>query len=288
MEPTTLYIQTLQQMAATIQPTGFLDYKAYLHSLYFAMKQQDKNYSYNRFASDLGFTASNLFHQIIKGHRPLSVKNAKKISAALELAKVEHQYFIALVEYINEDDSRAKEELFQDLMKRKGQSLPTALDKSWLEFFGEWFHPVILEAVGLYTDANSAEDLAERIVPRLRPEQIKRSLELLQKLDLIRYDEKTKVYSRNQQRLSTGPRVQDMGVTSYHQKMMDMAKDALTRFSADQRDISAMTVSVDQKTYEQLRQLVHQLQMQILDTAELAEKPDQIYQINIQMFPFTK
>lgn len=281
-------LSDIARLTANVNPSSFLDYKVYLESLYLAMKTAKGRYSYGKFAEDLGFTASNLLHQIVRGHRPLTLKTAQKIVDALGLKGVEKKYFLGLVQYNNATSVNERESSFHKLVDMKNQVLPTVEDKAWLEFFSEWYHPVVRELVGLPNFNSDPEWISDQIMPRIRPEQAKKSLELLTNLGLVVFDAATKRYTQTQKRIATGQRVRGIGFTRYHQHMIDMGKESLTRVAGSDRDISAITVSVDEATYQKMKALAHEFQMKMLDIAEGVENPDRIYQMNIQLFPFTK
>lgn len=276
------------RIAAGVNPSSFLDYKVYLESLYLAMKAKTSRYSYAKFAQDLGFNASNILHQIVRGHRPLTVKAAQKIIDALDLRGVEKKYLLLLIQYNNATAVTERESLFNKLVDVKNEVLPTTEDKSWLEFFSEWYHPVVRELVGLPEFKSDPEWISDQIMPRIRPEQAKKSLELLANLGLIVWDKEKRRYQQTEKRIVTGQRVRGIGFTRYHQHMIDMGKESLTRVSGSARDISAVTVSVDLITYQKMKAMAHEFQMKMLDVAETAAEPDRIYQLNIQLFPFTK
>lgn len=273
---------------AHVVPSGFLDSGSYLQSLYLEVKAKKGSYSYLHFASDLGFAPTNLIHQIIKGHRPLTIKTAEKISEALRLGAHEKKYFLTLVAYERETEHVRKEQVFQELISLKNRTLTDEIDRKWLEFFGEWYHSVIWEMIAMKDAASTAEDFAQTIVPKIRVDEAKRSLELLEKLGLINFDKKARRYTQTTRRLSTGHQVRGIGFTRYHQIMLDMAKESLVRFSAQERDISAMTVSVDEATFEKLKTLIHEFQQKVLDIADSSPAPDRVCQVNVQIFPFSK
>ncbi|RYZ48818.1 MAG: TIGR02147 family protein, partial [Proteobacteria bacterium] len=79
-----------------------------------------------------------------------------------------------------------------------------------------------------------------------------------------------------------------LALVSYHSSMIDHGKGALTSISGKRRDVSAVTVSVNESTAQRIRDMIHAFQLQILDEAERSQDGDQVYQVNIQLFPFTE
>lgn len=265
----------------------FLDYKLFLEALYKQMKDSAPGYSFNKFSEDLGFKASTLMHQIVRGYRPLSEKNAAKIAKALKLEGMEKKFFLALVQYAHAESSQERNEYFEELITLKGKTLPSEPDKDILTYFSEWYHPVIRELIGSDDFQSDPAWIVDKIRPVLKREQVEESLQLLERLNLIARDE-TGRYVQTTSRVSSGHRVKGLALVSYHLQMMEHAKEALQKVSGKRRDVSALTLNVDEESAQRIRALIHAFQLQILDEAEKASKKDQVYQINIQLFPFTE
>ena len=95
-------------------------------------------------------------------------------------------------------------------------------------------------------------------------------------------------YTQTQKRISTGHRIKGMALARYHQQMIDLGKQSLTTIAGKKRDISAITLCIDEKTSVKIKSLIHEFQERLLSEAELCEGKDRILQINMQLFPFTK
>ena len=246
------------------------------------------NYSYEKFAEDLGFSATNILHQVIRGHRNLTIKSAEKIIKKLELKKFEKKYFLTLIEYNNSNDSKIRDTKFDELMDLKRQLIPGEIDKFWLEYVSEWYHPVIREMILMKDFKNDAKWIANKITPNIRPEQVKKSLELLLKLGLIEENIEDGTLKQTEKLINTGHRVKNMAVASYHQQMINLAKESLTRVKGNKRDISGMTLCLDEANFEKLKSMIHDFKEKVIIESEKSAEGDKIVQFNIQLFPFTK
>ena len=270
-----------------VSPCDFLDYSLYLSTLYSFMKNNAKPYNYNLFAVDLGFSSTNIIHQIISGYRALSAKSAQKIISALHLEKKEKKYLLALVEYGNAKHSK-KHELFENLLEIKKTVVSSELDRDMLQYFSSWYHPVIREMVGLDNFQSDPSWISNTIVPKLPLEKVEESLALLLRLKFIVYDADRGKYLQTQERISTGTKVKGMGLLSYHQQMLDMSKKSLTQTKAKRRNLNAITVSCNEQVAQQLKSKINMFLLELLDQAETSTEKDQVYQINMQLFPFTE
>lgn len=278
----------LREMSRTIRPSGFMDYRVYLDSLYQSLKSKHEHYTFQRMADDLGFGPTTVMHQIVRGYRPLSLKAAEKISRACGLETFERQYLVELVAYHNAKNTRERDEHFRKLLEFKSRTLPNEIDKAMLEYFSAWYHPVIREMVAMPGFRNDSTWIAKRLIPNIRPTQVEKSLALLESLGMIEFDTNTQSYRQSEARVSTGHRVRGMGLVSYHQQMIDLGREALTVIEGKRRNISAVTVCCDTDTANRLSAMVNTFQLQLLDEAEKCKTGDQVIQINIQLFPFTR
>jgi len=275
-----------EKLNEQIRPTAYVDCRAFLLEYFQKTKTAVGRYSYAEFAADLGFAPTGFINQIVKGRRPLTVRMSTRIAAALGLNGLERRYFVTLTNYTNEKSTKIREELFQKLISLKTTALPSADDQDILTYFSEWYHPVIRELVGRQDFSADPAWIAENLIPRIRPNQAKNSLALLKRLGLIKL-----VKNRLQQTeksLSTGPQVKNISVIRYHQQMIDLGKEALTRTNAKDRNITALTVRISAADAEVMMQKLYDFQMQLLKEAEAKNDGEKIYQVNMQMFPVAK
>jgi uncharacterized protein (TIGR02147 family) len=278
--------QELRRHTEHIAPSAYVDAKAYLAAVYQALKEKLERYSYIRFTEDMGFGACNAMYLIIRGQRPLTVKGAAKIIAALGLKGVERRYFLKLVEALNPTGSPDRDAAFDDLVELKAQAVPTTLDRDQLQFYNEWRHAVILELLSLPDAPTEPAGIGQAIVPPVTELKVKASLELLAKLGHIAYDKKQGRWAPTQETLSTGNEVYGLAVMRYHQQMIALAKDALTDVAPLERDISAVTIALPLERLDELKERIQAFRKEILElSAAGGASADGIVQVNIQMFP---
>jgi uncharacterized protein (TIGR02147 family) len=277
----------LRNLSETVLPSDHLDINSYLQQLYSEIKKEVAGYSYTKFAEQLGFGATNIMHQFIKGRRPLTHKSGERILAGLGLVGLERRYFLILLDLANAKDFSEREAAMNSLLELKNKALPDAFDKDCLEYYSKWYHPVIREMVGISVFKEDAEWIAANLIPSVRPAQASGSLDLLKRLKLVKFDEEKGRLVQSEQRVTTGHRVRNMALIQYHKQMIDIAKQSLTEVKGQKRDISALTISVDQEATQKIKSMIHDFQLSLLEIAESSKEPDRIYHMNIQFFPVT-
>lgn len=273
--------------ADTVHVASFLDYREYLVAIYQYLKHHHK-ISWTRFAECLGFGPTNVLHLICIGKRPLSTKAAQKIAPQL-LPKVhQREYFIALTKYQNCRDPRQRDQQFNTLLRLKNRILTSAEDRTILEYFSAWYHPVIREMTFMQEFKSDPEWIAERIFPRIRPEQARKSLDLLVELGLITFDQIRQRHVATSQTISTGDEVASIAIVKYHQESINLGRESLTSVEQIRRDVSAITICVSETTAQQIKNEIQLFRKRMLSIADNQQDGNQVYQLNMQLFPLTR
>lgn len=280
------FMKALNSVRAEVRAQSFIDYKPYLEAVYRGLKSKILKYTYIEFASDLGFSRTNVIHRIIKGKRPLTSKAAERIAKALELLPVERDYFLSLVTYHYTRDSSKRTESFKRMLEIKNRTVHSQLAKSQLAYFNEWYNPVIRELLELPNFKSDPEWIASKIRPKIRREQAERSLELLLQLGLIVKDSKGRL-KLTAESVSTGDEVRSIALTRYHQVMIGLGIDSLVNVEAKQRDISSITVAISPEMVTEFKSELQMFRKKLLALAEKSKNKELIYQVNFQLFPLT-
>src|SRR5690606_518937 len=106
-----------------------------------------------------------------------------------------------------------------------------------------------------------------RLEPKIRPEQARKSLKLLEELGLIKKDAKGR-YQQTQKTLATPAPIRGIAAIRYHQKMIEISKASITRVPARERNIGALTVALSSEKAAELMEKLYRVQMEILEEAD--------------------
>lgn len=278
----------LRKLALEALPSRFICYRDYLYHLYSELKSHLGEYSYIKLATDLGFAPTGIIHQIIKGRRNLTTNTGKKIADVIGLKGPERQYFMTLIEHNNSKSPQAREEAFESLLKIKAKTSSGKITDDLLEYVKEWYHPVIREMVGLPNFQSDPVWIAKSLFPAIRTDQARKSLELLERLGMIHFSKGKSSWVQKDDVVQTDHEVRGMIAYRYHLGMIDLGKHAVTASNRAERDISGITFRLAEDKIKKLKEKLYEVQQEILASEETSENTDQIYQINMQLFPVTK
>ena len=278
----------LSEVATEINILSSLSYRVFLKQVYVVLKQRLKGYTYLQYAEDLGFSHTNVIHLVIRGKRKLNPSSVLKLIEAFGFKKDNRLYFEALVKYNNARTHIKRESAFLRLTQLRGKSLIGRIEGNYLKYYNEWYHPVVRELVNSMDIQCTPEAISEIITPRVTPEQVRKSLQLLEELELISFNKETGKYEQTKAQVTTGNEVEGIAILRYHQNVIDMGKDSITTVSHKRRDISAVTTCVSEETANMMKSRIQEFRKELLQMAQDSGPGDQVYQVNIQLFPFTK
>jgi uncharacterized protein (TIGR02147 family) len=267
------------------------DYRKYLADYYGEKKANNPAFSYQNFSKAAGFSSKSFVFNVIKGRKNLSRSSIVKMAEAVSLNATESAYFENLVYYNQARDHRERKFFFDKLnsmpIRDRQAAKAKQLRKDQFEYYTKWYNTVIRSLIDMYDFRGDYKWLAKRVSPPITPLQAKKSVQLLQRLGLIKKNGRGK-YTVTDKVITTGREFQSMAVQQYHIENMKLAENAIRTLPRDKRNISGLTLGISQEGYEKTCRLILECQDRIMEVAEKDEKADSVYQLNFHFFPVSK
>lgn len=265
----------------------FDDFRNYLKCSVQSLRDQGADFSFRKFSATAGFASPNFLILLIKGERNLSNEGASKIANAFGLENLEKNFFVQLVKYNQAKTSAEKYLLAGELLKLRSKNKLYFIRSSEFEYYSFWINIAIRELV-LIEPKITASEIAERLSPQQKFQDVKHSLQLLQELGLITLANDT--WHVAETNISTGENFVASSVMHFHKQMIELAKESLDRYPRAEREVSASTVALTAVQFESVRKKIQELRLEILAFAETETDSTnkEIYQFNFQTFPLTK
>ena len=249
-------------------------------------KATTPRYSHRLFARMAGFAAPNFLKLVIDGKRNLTSTSIAQVAKGFKLKKSEREFFENLV-YMNQaGEMGEKDHYYRKMIAMMPKGTVKTIDRAQYDYFSRWYLPVIRELVVFGNRARSAEQIAAMLNPPVRARDVEGALERLMQLGLIRKDSEGR-WEQSEALLRTEPEVKSVLIANYHREMIRMADAAIERFPAAKRDITALTLSINTERLGELKQKIAAFRQEILDNFAQDSNPDQVIQINFQVFPVT-
>lgn len=269
-------------------PSRFLDYRDFLRELHRGVEGVVGRYPMVRFSRDLGLAAGNTAYMVLHGYRRLSHHQTETLCGALGVTGIERKFLQKLREYADCKDESARASIFQGLVSLKEQVTGSDHDRLMLQFFADWHHAALFEMIGLPDFRSDPEWIASRFFRPITADEVKKSLELLQTLGLVVYDEAQAKHIKTQANLTVGPEVAGLGAVGFHLQMLALAQNALSQIAADEREIGALTLAVDASMALRLKEDLRLFKKYVVFLSEQCRAPDRLLQLNFQLFPITR
>jgi uncharacterized protein (TIGR02147 family) len=223
---------------------------------------------------------------VINGKRNISGKLIIELSTILKLRKKERYYFESLVRFNQAGTHNEKTCFYQELLSYKSSPVRT-VNQDQYEFYNKWYYSAIRELVAIYPVKEDYQYLAKLLKPAIKPSEAKSALETLTRLGLITKT-RSGIYKRRDPVISSGETVKSFEVHNFQKAAMELARTALERIPRDERELSTVTMSIDKDTYCMIRKKTAKLRAEIMELARSVKNPEQVYQLNLQLFPMSE
>jgi len=266
---------------------SYRDYRAFLRDYFTAKKRSDPRFSHRAFAARAGFTSSALVPLLIQGKRNLTPRYLDGFARALGFDAREAAYFKVLVDFTHAQSDDKKRQLEKSLARHRSKG-PRRLEVALHKFHESWIHVALYQALACLEVRADLSVVREFLCPSPSLEELRRSLVLLRDLGMVRKDRKgcwKPTESNLQADLSIGPWV----IRGFRDQMIDLGRTAHERFPVERRKGMTETLSVGSAAAARIRDRLEAFRQEVIEiTLSDRESPDEILQLNLQLFPLTR
>lgn len=262
----------------------YFEYRDYLKDHYRYNKSRHKYFSFRYIALKTGLDAS-FYVKVLNKQKHIADRSIETLVNFLKLSKRQGDYFTALVRFNKEKDSDHKKLYFEKIVSMR-TSPAKVLEKDYYDYFSSWWNIAIREELNIVPLNDNYAQIAQKILPPLKPSQVKESVRLLEKLGLICRDE-SGVFRLADGFLTTDGEIKTSAVKSFQKEVCKLGIEALDRVSKDKRDISTLTISTSYQCVDIIRKRLAEIRREILELVRNEENAEEVFQINFQIFPLT-
>lgn len=265
----------------------YMDYRTFLKDMFRFRKHKDSYFSYRYFSGKAGFSSPNFLKLVIDGKRNLTSASLAKVAKGFGFLKQEREFFENLVFMNQAKDHEEKKHYLKRIMSIKGYIKTRRIEKKSYEYFSKWFTVAVREIVMFEGRDYTAEQIASILNPKITPKEAETAINLLMDLGFIKKD-KDGLWVQSDAALSTDPEVKSLAIANFHREMLKLASESIERYSANERDISALTLRVNSASMAEIKRKIIEFRKELLEFALDEETADQVLQVNLQVFPLTK
>ncbi len=275
-------------MGATAAATDvyrYLDYREYLRDFYASEKARNPTFSFRNFSRRIGVKSPSHMKRVIDGERSLTPTMVDRYARAIGLDGEGAAYLGHLVQLNDARTASDREQAYQRLSASRHYQRAHRLDAHQAAYCTQWYMPAIRELAARSDFQDDPKWIADEVSPPITPREASAALESLFELGLLVRDAQGRIRQRDAV-VSTGAQTDWVHVTRYHRAMLQQASAAIDNFQAAERDLSAVALGVSADAIPRLKRRLAEFRQELLSEYSAGD-PDQVVQINFQLFPLT-
>ena len=262
----------------------YSDFRQYMLDYYEERKRRSV-FSWREFSKIAGFTSSSYMKVVCDGKSKLSRIGVERTGAAMGLVGFEMEYFRAMVEFGQASTEEKKKAAYENMLAIAKVHKVRVLEGDLFEFYDSWQNPVVRELAPLMPGATPGE-IAKKCYPEISAAEVQQSLNFLTKAGLLKKAGDSS-FVQAETSITGTPDATRLALRGMHRQMSKLATPALD-LPVEQRNFSGVTMGVSRESYERIVKVLDECRRQIIAIAADDKDIDQVYRLNLQLFPLTK
>ncbi|MBI3541777.1 MAG: TIGR02147 family protein [Deltaproteobacteria bacterium] len=274
-------------MKTDLKVQSFTDYRTFLVAHAQHMKAHKPGWSYGSWARTLGLKNTSSITKILQGTRNPGKQITEQLIHYFRLEHDDADYFRDLIEL---GKRRHDPRLSVLLMERMSKSHPNGAvrifdDKSF-SVISNWYHLALRELARTGSFLEDADWISKKMRFKVSPREAQQALETLQTLGLLKRDPQGKlVVAENS--INTTNDVAGEAIKRYHEQMLDNAKESVRTVGVESRELQAASLVMRKADLPRAKEMIREFRKKFARAFEV-EGADDVYQIQVQLFPLTK
>jgi uncharacterized protein (TIGR02147 family) len=265
----------------------FTDYRTFLTAYVQGNKQAKPQWSYGAWAQNLGLKTTSSITKIIQGQREPGPAITEKLIKYFGFNQKQAQYFRDLVRLEKiKNDPRLSVLLMQKMGKDHPDASLRIMDDKVFLTISNWYILALRELCRAGHFKEDPEWIAQQFHFKVTSREIRQAIEALIELQLLQRDRQGRLKIIDG-RIDTTTDVASEAIKLYHEQMLTHAKEAIRKFGVKEREFTATSLLMSSKNIEKAKTLIRDFRHNFEKLME-EDSGDQIYQIQIQLFPLTK
>ena len=252
---------------------------------YYEERKRVSAFSWREFSKVAGFTSSSYMKVVCDGKSKLSKIGVERVAKAIGLDGFELDYFRAMVKFGQAASEETKKAAYRDMLAIAKVHKVRVLEGDLFAYYDTWRNPMMRELAPLMPGATPGE-MAKMCYTETSAQEVRESLDFLTKTGLLK-KEKDGTFKQSETSVSGTPDATRLALRGMHRQMAQLATPAL-ELPACKRNFSGVTMGVSKETYDRIVNLLDEFRSKIIAIAAEDKNIEQVYRLNLQLFPLTK
>ena len=194
-------------------------------------------------------------------------------------------YFRAMVNFGQETDEVKKKAAYEEMLSIAKIHKVRVIEGDLFEFYESWRNPVLRELAPLMPGATPGE-LAKKCYTDVSANDIKQSLDFLIKAGFLKKTGEN-TFVQTETSIKGSPEATKLAIRDMHREMAKIAASSLD-LARTERNFSGITMGISKDSYEQIVKELDEFRRKIVSIAAGDKNIDQVYRLNLQLFPLTR
>ena len=242
-------------------------------------------YSYRMMGDKLGLDSSYLYRVLQKKqHLPAhALASAKEI---LSLSGREAEYFDLLYTASVTKDKAKKEELIAKALSLRDVDRHS-LQAAELKVLENWWIPAVRAYLELNGGIVNLKQIAHDICPPITEAQAQEAIDTLLEVGLVKKMASGRLALTDAHLTAGGPE-KKAAVRKFQTQVLALASDSLENVPVDERNISTLTLSVDQSCFDDLGDMLREFRRLVQKRVDSSKSPDRVMQLSMAFYPVAR
>lgn len=261
----------------------YTDFRLYMRDFYEERKRCSA-FSWREFSKVAGFSSPSYMKVVCDGKSNLSRIGIERTGAAMGLSGFEMDYFREMVVFGQAESEDKKKETYERMLTMAKAHKVRVLEGDLFEYYETWRNPVLRELAPIMPGATPGE-LAKMCYPEVSAQEVQQSLHFLTKAGLLKKDSENFVQSETSLRGTTD--ATRLAMRGMHRIMSRLATPAL-ELPKEVRNFSGVTMGLSRDSFGKIEKVLDECRQKIIEIAAEEKNIEQVYRLNLQLFPLTK
>ena len=262
----------------------YSDFRQYMLDYYEERKRRSV-FSWREFSKIAGFSSSSYMKVVCDGKSKLSRVGVERTGAAMGLVGFEMEYFRAMVEYGQAATEAKKKAAYEKMLGIAKVHKVRVMEGDLFEFYDSWQNPVVRELAPLMPGATPGE-MAKMCYPEVSASEVQRSLNFLMKAGLLK-KAGDNAFELAETSIRGTPDATRLALRGMHREMSKLATPAID-LPVEERHFSGVTMGLSRESFNKIENVLDECRRKIVAIAAEDKDIDQVYRLNLQLFPLTR
>ena len=261
----------------------YSDFRMFMRDFYEERKRCSA-FSWREFSKLAGFSSPSYMKVVCDGKSKLSRIGVERTGAAMGLSGFEMDYFRAMVKFGQAETEESKKTAYNEMLAIAKTYKVRTLEGDLFQYYDSWRNPVLRELAPIMPGATPGE-MAKMCYPEVSALEVRDSLEFLTKAGLLKKVDGNFVQSETSVKGTTD--ATRLALRGMHREMSKLATPAL-ELPREVRNFSGVTMGLSRDSYCKIESVLDECRRQIIAIAAEETNIEQVYRVNLQLFPLTK